>query len=405
VLWLAVLLTAAGAHGRTPADTDAGQEAKERRLETTPAYPETADGDAPIRYASYAQIVARLHALEASAPSLVRVWDAQSEYGVASPGSCYAVDGGATPCKHWFVALTNETTLARGDGRGVRSAAGRDRPQVFLSGNLHGDEVVGPTTLITLAETLVRLYVAGHPWVRRLLDTRLVVMIPVTNPRGYDTKPLPVREENGIDPNRDFPYNVDGGLCMRTAAARAVNEVWREHVFQMALTFHGGMQAIAYEWGSFNHRSRRSESPDDVAQAQLGRVMREAAGPFHGVRYPVDRMNNLVYPVNGGMEDWAYAASWDTAYVRTCTPSTLGSYAAEKTEYGDAMLRAFNVLIETADDKTPAASTLGRGGLASLFTVSGARPGRMRLQLLLACRARDSCVPPCWCLWCWLPRL
>lgn len=37
---------------------------------------------------------------------------------------------------------------------------------------------------------------------------------------------------------------------------RAVNEMWRDHIFQMAVTFHGGMQAIAYEWGGTNHPSK-----------------------------------------------------------------------------------------------------------------------------------------------------
>lgn len=31
-----------------------------------------------------------------------------------------------------------------------------------------------------------------------------------------------------------------------------------------------------------------------------------------GRDYPYRPMNSLVYPVNGGMEDWAYAASWET---------------------------------------------------------------------------------------------
>ena len=53
--------------------------------------------------------------------------------------------------------------------------------------------------------------------------------------------------------------------CMQTTAARAVNELWREHLFQLAITFHGGMRAISYEWGSTNHRgSSRNVSPDDV---------------------------------------------------------------------------------------------------------------------------------------------
>jgi hypothetical protein len=53
-----------------------------------------------------------------------------------------------------------------------------------------------------------------------------------------------VREENGIDPNRDFPYNTID--CMNTITARGVNEIWRENLFQISLTFHGGMQVYQY---------------------------------------------------------------------------------------------------------------------------------------------------------------
>jgi hypothetical protein len=51
--------------------------------------------------------------------------------------------------------------------------------------------------------------------------------------------------------------------------ARALNELWREHLFQLAITFHGGMEAITYEWGSPNHPRGKDTSPDDTAQAQI----------------------------------------------------------------------------------------------------------------------------------------
>ena len=53
-------------------------------------------------------------------------------------------------------------------------------------------------------------------------------------------------------------------------------------------------------------------------------------------------MNPLVYPVHGGMEDWAYAGSWepDANAVRPCAPTTYTPYAAERTTYAPAMLRA-----------------------------------------------------------------
>lgn len=32
----------------------------------------------------------------------------------------------------------------------------------------------------------------------------------------------------------------------------------------------------------------------------------------------VGRINTLIYPVEGGMEDWMYAAGWDKSVVRSC---------------------------------------------------------------------------------------
>jgi hypothetical protein len=97
------------------------------------------------------------------------------------------------------------------------------------------------------------------------------------------------REENNWDPNRDFPYAQAGTSCMRTMTARAVNEIFREHAFQAAITFHGGMQAIAYEWGAPNHATAGSESPDERSQAQIASIMAAAAGVFQNQRYPHDR--------------------------------------------------------------------------------------------------------------------
>jgi hypothetical protein len=33
----------------------------------------------------------------------------------------------------------------------------------------------------------------------------------------------------------------------------------------------------------------------------------------------VGRINSIIYPVEGGMEDWLYAAGWDHSPVKTCS--------------------------------------------------------------------------------------
>jgi hypothetical protein len=365
---------------------------------------------------SYAEVVQRLHALQQRAPQLVELWNAQDRYAIASPGEC-----GDQACKHWFVSITNRTGASGSPNAPAPLSDAPplpQRPQIFLSGNLHGDETVGPMTLLLLLEDLVAARLRGdNPWFNQLVDTRLIVAIPITNPKGFvDGR----RDENGLDPNRDFPYDIsDPALCMRSTTARAVNEVWRAHLFTLAITFHGGMQSISYEWGAPNHAAADSRSPDDVSQRSVGLIMREAAGAFLGSKYPVDRTNKLVYPVEGGMEDWAYAASWepDPAAVRPCEPQTYGGYPREKTVYNRAVLRALNMLVETADAKHPADSALGfhgqsldpevwnvdptawqqpgdsLGSMAAVLAVQGPGDGHVPRNLRLVLSAIDMLQP------------
>ena len=48
-------------------------------------------------------------------------------------------------------------------------------------------------------------------------------LMPMTNAHGYANYK---REENGMDPNRDFPYLQMPQRCMQTQTARAVNDSW-----------------------------------------------------------------------------------------------------------------------------------------------------------------------------------
>ena len=355
------------------------------------------DGAEPIRYYSYGQMVERLQRLAAEAPQFVRLYDAQSRYGLPSPGSCTNADGQTTPCLHWVVELSNfGGAYAAGSPANHSQVLANDlahRPQVFLSGNLHGDEQVGPMTMIYALEHLVRHRVAGdNAWVNRMLDTRRLIVMPMTNPLGYQRM---VRTENGLDPNRDFPYNQQPSKCMLTLTARAVNEVWRDNLITSAITFHGGMQAISYEWGADNHVGGGSESPDDRAQYLTSHIMGNMAGAYRGQRYPVERINNLVYAVDGGMEDWAYAGSWDSRYVRPCAPSTYSGYPPEKTQYNDAVLRAFNVLIEASDAKRPREADLGsfRPDGTDALLVEGPGDGHVPRNMRLVYSAIDLVAP------------
>lgn len=142
------------------------------------------------------------------------------------------------------------------------------------SGEVHGNEQVGPTAVLEAAqllldaatcESLPRMSMKqdidwdfemekarscrkawdeggftdyDRKWLARLVSSRRIVVIPTANALGYYRK---VREEGNIDPNRDFPYDLlDPTQCMQTVAGRTLNEVFRDHMFQLSLTFHGG---------------------------------------------------------------------------------------------------------------------------------------------------------------------
>ncbi len=136
------------------------------------------------------------------------------------------------------------------------------RPQIYFSGLLHGDEVIGATVLTDLA-----LYMCDKQnhktWVVDLLSKSYVVFTPFTNAYGYGNG---VREDfveynSGttglVDPNRDFPYFSTNEMvtseCMRTELARTVNELFRQHILVNVITFHGGLNAIGYPWGNNIH--------------------------------------------------------------------------------------------------------------------------------------------------------
>ena len=92
------------------------------------------------------------------------------------------------------------------------------------------------------------------------------------------------------------------------------------------------------------------------------------------------------------MEDWAFAGSWDPDRVVQCTPSTYGGYDAEKTQYNNATLRAFNMLIETSDIKGPPKNQLGKR-TQPLISSDGAENGHIARNIRLALLAVDTVEP------------
>lgn len=245
-------------------------------------------------YRSYSEMVDKMIELNETYPEYVDLYTAQERYAlpISTKLQC-EYHGKNTPCLHYILRLTNESQLSP------------ETPQVFFSGALHGDERIGPNAVMELAILLTEATTeAEHPdaWLRHLLNSRAIYLMPMTNAQGYAQNQ---REELDVDTNRDYNY-MKSPECMETMTSRAVNELWRDQIFQLAVTFHAGMRAISYEWGSPNHHhvGRPSISPDHLGQVELTSVMAQYSGAFESdyQLYPTGTMNELVYPVTGGME-------------------------------------------------------------------------------------------------------
>lgn len=341
------------------------------------------------KYLDYASMVDKIYELERKYPQQIKVTTAQEEYGLDSPGKCGPVD-----CEQHIIHLTNFQTYFRDK---------TTRPEVFFSGAVHGNERVGPTTLIETLELLARNHAEGdNPWLKRLVDTRSIFMMPAANAIGYFKNEC---REGGIDPNRDFAFDREDQDCMNTITARAINEIWRDHMFQLALTFHSGVRMIGYMWGDITNGDNFT-SPDQYAQASIAAALSAYAGTFDEISnpspdygdpelynrytYPNGPRTDLLYAVNGGMEDWAYAASW-APQQNVCKPQTNPDYPEAKTIYDDAMMRTLNILIESDDDSTPSEDTLG--STFELLKASGVGQGHLPRHIRLTLMTIEAVQP------------
>ena len=140
--------------------------------------------------------------------------------------------------------------------------------------------------------------------------------------------------------------------CMKTSTARLVNELFNDHLFLLSITFHGGDNAIGYPWGAPNHmkKSKSTEAPDYTASDRIAGAVLD----YSLANLKIGPMTDTVYEVQGGMEDWAYAAAWEKAEkgpVVKCKSSTYEGY--EVLEYKDDAFRDIMFLVETDHNKAP----------------------------------------------------
>jgi hypothetical protein len=392
-------------------------------------------------------IATKLHHWEERYPNLVRVTTAQAKYFLPTAGTSSdcpfekrttnhsnSTTSAGAGCLNYFLTIQDYTTHPSG------SQSSSQLPEVLWNGCMHGDERLGPTIVMeaaqllldaawceskpnfeavvaaaaaveasttTITTTLDTLWArelqlartcrtqleqlgiddAHRQWLARLVSTRRLVVVPSANALGFYQKK---RLEEEYNPQVDFPFEATSSTtCMQTIAGRTLNEIVREHMFQMSISFHGGRRGIGYSWSNANENeyeedgSPRGPAPDEAVMKAVATAMSQVAsggGRTTTPPYEVGTIQDVFDEEAGGtLEDFSYATSWHNhpppagrmnsslssseqqqRQTKLCSPTTYGGYDKAKTIYNDAVLRSVHLLVGATDDRTPpTAETLG----------------------------------------------
>lgn len=476
------------------------------------------------KYLQYDDVVEELYRLaKIDNGNWLKIKTAQEEFNLMNPGGkCGNIHSKLTndkstdnKCFHYIAYLTNF------------SIKNNNKPSIYISGEVHGNERVGPTATIELIKLIIDIAKSdikdnkdeinsksNYNWIKHLLDTRLIIITPMTNPYGYyvnEREELLVYNEDQIiktinnerksykDINRDFPYLVKPEECMQTIGARVVNEIFIKYSPVLSLSLHGGSESLTYPYGTPNHlknspkiklnytlsnnlsdikntsnnsnivvnsninlrskelaeqyisgefdnnfigaansneyiksikksslKKRRlrnmllfsknninknfenesnliikdnskfnkietnqsfdnnnntdeelsssTNPPDNSAIERLALSISEYTSVLKSHKYPTGDMNSAVYPVRGGMEDWAYTASWEGKPIITqpCKPNTYNGYDSDRTLYSKFPYAVRNImfLLEVSKNKNPDRKLLGYSNYDCLLNLT-----------------------------------
>mmetsp|Transcript_21794 Transcript_21794/g.56809 ORF Transcript_21794/g.56809 Transcript_21794/m.56809 type:complete len:444 (-) Transcript_21794:155-1486(-) len=243
--------------------------------------------------------------------------------------------------KEWYTTIADEfpliTKLVPSIGK---SGEGRDMPAFHITGTsaitkkkiyfqcqIHAREWISGATCMYIVDHLTSNY-GVEDEVTKLLDQVELIVIPFTNPDGYEftwtgsrlwrknRSPPPERSTcYGTDLNRNYDDHWGQGgsstnPCSDTyMGTKANSEPETQHTTDYftenapiygAIDWHSYSQLILrpYGWTS-------NDAPDEKLLKEVGDAMRDDAEKVHGMRYTSQKSISL-YPTTGTANDWFY---------------------------------------------------------------------------------------------------
>lgn len=231
-------------------------------------------------------------------------------------------------------SIKNKPILAVRFHTGITPA--EERPVVFLSSTMHGDELPGYIILLMLIEELTSRYQNSQD-IRNLLDQVILIINPLANPDGtyylndstvYGSKRTNL---NNIDLNRNFPDPVVPGIPDGHPIQpenQAMMDYMQKFPPKLSANIHSGAEVVNYPWDSsiLLH-------PDDSWFHFISREFADTARAGHP-----SYMNNFPGGITNG-------ADWYIIY-------------GGRQDYVTAFLQGREITLEVSDVKIPPASEL-----------------------------------------------
>ncbi|MCC6661199.1 MAG: hypothetical protein IT437_09970 [Phycisphaerales bacterium] len=223
------------------------------------------------------------------------------------------------------------------------------RPTIVLNACQHAREWVAPPVAVYIAEQLLTRY-ATDPLVKRLVDSVEWVILPITNPDGYqyswDTdrmwrknrRPAPSGSScAGVDTNRNFSFEwglsngSSGDPCDETyrgtaPASEPETKVIRDLIAGSApvlatIDYHSFSQYLLEPWGYTPALPAAHATFQSISAA-----MAQAIQGVHGVQYIYGPGYTTIYPTSGTIGDWAYGAQGILAWGLELRPEAGSSF-------------------------------------------------------------------------------
>lgn len=197
-------------------------------------------------------------------------------------------------------------------------------PELMLTSATHGDEIITTEILLGLMDQLIAGYGVDSRLTKMVQDHELY-FIPVINADGFASRS---RYDNGVDPNRAYPYPEKPDVESTTTIKNLIG-FFHSREFAGSIDFHAQGGMVMYPWA---YTYDPLPEPDRTRFDDLAKKMAQDN------RYVYGPISEVIYVAKGSSADYYYWQKKTLAYgievgrSKAPSPSQIPAYIEEQRE-------------------------------------------------------------------------